>query len=122
MQSDGRLKRPLHVQFVMGVKNAMPVDKQVFDFYVETIARIAPDATWTAAGIGKDQITLIEWGVESGGHVRTGLEDNVRLDRFTLAPSNATLVDLAVRACEKAGRPVATWRQARKILGLPITT
>jgi uncharacterized protein (DUF849 family) len=119
MQADGRLDGPLHVQFVMGVKNAMPVDRAVFDFYVETVKRIAPDATWTAAGIGRDQITLVEWGVAAGGHVRTGLEDNVRLDRNTLAPSNAALVRRAAEVCEKHGRPVATWRQARDILGLP---
>ena len=51
MQADGRLKGPLHIQFVMGVKNAMPVDRDVFDFYVETVRRIAPDATWCGAGI-----------------------------------------------------------------------
>lgn len=120
MQADGRLKGPLHVQFVMGVKNAMPVDKGVFDFYVETLKRLAPDATWTAAGIGRDQITLVEWGAAAGGHVRTGLEDNVRIDRHTLAPSNAALVKLAAEACEKHDRPVATWRQAREMLGLPL--
>jgi len=120
MQADGRLKGPLHVQFVMGVKNAMPVDKGVFDFYVETLKRFAPDATWTAAGIGRDQITLVEWGAAAGGHVRTGLEDNVRIDRHTLAPSNAALVKLAAEVCEKHERPVATWRQAREMLGLPL--
>lgn len=120
MQADGRLKGPLHVQFVMGVKNAMPVDKDVFDFYVETLKRLAPDATWTAAGIGRDQITLVEWGAAAGGHVRTGLEDNVRIDRHTLAPSNAALVKLAAEVCEKHERPVATWRQARELLGLPL--
>ena len=40
MVEDGRLKGPLYVQFVMGVKNAMPVDKQVFDFYVKTVKRL----------------------------------------------------------------------------------
>ncbi len=46
------------------------------------------------------------------------MEDNVRLDRTTLAPSNAALVKRAVAICEKHGRPVATWRQARQMLGL----
>jgi len=36
------------VQFVMGVKNAMPVDREVFEFYVRTLRRLAPHATWTA--------------------------------------------------------------------------
>ncbi|KJZ19044.1 3-keto-5-aminohexanoate cleavage protein [Loktanella sp. S4079] len=118
MAADGRLKSPLYVQFVMGVKNAMPADEQIFDFYIETLKRLAPDAQWCAAGIGAAQIKINEWSIAKGGHTRTGLEDNVRLDRDTLAPSNAALVNRAVEICEKYERPVATWQQARAILGL----
>jgi uncharacterized protein (DUF849 family) len=118
MASDGRLRGPLYVQFVMGVKNAMPADREVFDFYVRTLARLAPDAEWCGAGIGRDQITLNEWCVSAGGHARTGLEDNLRLDRDTLAPSNAALVRRVAELCEKHARPVATPAQAREMLGL----
>ncbi len=120
MQKDGRLKGPLHIQFVMGVKNAMPVDKQVFDFYVETVNRLAPDATWCGAGIGANQIVLNEWSIAAGGHTRAGLEDNVRLDKTTLAPSNAALIARAAELCDKYSRQVASWQQAREILGLPV--
>src|SRR5690242_1250425 len=68
MQRAGKIKGPLHVQFVMGVKNAMPVDREVFEFYVRTLHRLAPDATWTGAGIGRDQTTLVRWSLELGGH------------------------------------------------------
>ena len=118
MQSDGRLIGPLYIQFVMGVKNAMPADKDVFDFYIKTVRRIAPDALWCAAGIGASQITVNEWAIAAGGHTRTGLEDNVRLDRTTLAPSNAALVKRATDLCDKYSRPVATPQQARAMLGL----
>ncbi|MBN2906432.1 MAG: 3-keto-5-aminohexanoate cleavage protein [Rhodobacteraceae bacterium] len=118
MSEDGRLTRPLYVQFVMGVKNAMPADKASFDFYVQTLRRIAPDAEWCGAGIGANQIRLNEWSIAAGGHTRTGLEDNVRLDRDRLAPSNAALVRRAVELCRKYDRPVATWAQARDMLGL----
>jgi uncharacterized protein (DUF849 family) len=119
MADDGRIQGPLHVQFVMGVKNAMPVDRGVFDFYVETVARLAPDATWTGAGIGKDQLTLNRWSLERGGHCRTGLEDNVRLDRGTLAPSNAALVARVVDLCAEYDRRPATVAEARDMLHLP---
>ena len=119
MAGNGRLKAPLYVQFVMGVQNAMPVDREVFDFYIRTLRRLAPDAEWCGAGIGRHQATLNEWCVASGGHARTGLEDNVRLDRDTLAPSNAALVRRVAELCEKHGRPVATPAEARTILGLP---
>ena len=118
MAQDGRLKAPLYVQFVMGVKNAMPVDKDVFDFYIQTLKRLAPDAQWCGAGVGAGQIKINEWSIAAGGHTRTGLEDNIRLDRHTLAPSNAALVARAADLCAKYDRPVATPQQARAILGL----
>jgi uncharacterized protein (DUF849 family) len=120
MQKDGRLKGPLYVQFVMGVRNPMPADERIFDFYIETLNRYAPDAMWCAAGIRASQILVNEWCVRKGGHARTGLEDNVRLDRRTLAPSNAALVRRVVELCERQGRPVASWRQARGKLGLAL--
>ena len=118
MAGDGRLARPLYVQFVMGVKNAMPADRRAFDFFVETLERLAPNAEWCAAGIGRHQIEVNEWCIAAGGHCRTGLEDNVRLDRATLAPSNAALVDRTAALCARYGRPVATVAQARELLGL----
>ncbi|NPD19516.1 BKACE family enzyme [Alterinioella nitratireducens] len=118
MHKDGRLPKPLYVQFVMGVKNAMPVDRDVFDYYVRTMERLAPEAEWCAAGIGRHQLEVNEWAIAAGGHTRTGLEDNIRLDRDTLAPSNAALVERTVNACKKYGRPVASWQEAREILGL----
>ncbi|WP_253448499.1 3-keto-5-aminohexanoate cleavage protein [Halomonas sp. Y3] len=118
LSKQGKLKAPLYVQFVMGVKNAMPADKPTFDFYIETLKRLAPDAQWCGAGVGSNQLKLNEWSIAAGGHTRTGLEDNVRLDRDTLAPSNAALVERAVALCEKYERPVASWQQAREILGL----
>jgi len=60
MAKEGRLASPLSVQFVMGVKNAMPVDRPVFDFYIETPKRLAPDAEWCGAGIGPNQLVLNE--------------------------------------------------------------
>lgn len=122
MADDGRLKGPIYVQFVMGVKNAMPADEPIFDFYIETLNRLAPNAQWCAAGIGPAQLTVNEWAIAKGGHTRTGLEDNVRIDRETLAPSNAALVTRAADLCAKYDRPVATWQQARDILGLQMST
>lgn len=119
MWDRGQIRDRPYVQFVMGVKNAMPADREVFDFYIRTVHRLfGPDAAWCAAGIGPNQIVLNEWAVSSGGHARTGLEDNVRLDKTRLAPSNAALVRQVVSLCEKYGRPVASFAQARDILGL----
>lgn len=118
MQADGRLKGPAYVQFVMGVKNAMPADRNVFDYYIKTVERLLPSSEWCAAGIGRHQIEVNEWCVAAGGHARTGLEDNIRMNRETLAPSNAALVERVARICDSHERPVATPAQARQILGL----
>ncbi len=122
MNRDGRIPGRLYVQFVLGVKNAMPVDRDVFDYYIKTINRLAPEADWCAAGIGAGQVLVNEWCIAAGGHTRTGLEDNVKLDRTTLAPSNAALVKRAVELCDRYERPVATTDQARDILDLRPTT
>ncbi|QHQ36522.1 3-keto-5-aminohexanoate cleavage protein [Algicella marina] len=118
MHAEGKIRDIPYIQFVMGVKNAMPADKEVFDFYVHTTNRLLPGAPWCAAGIGANQIKVNEWSIAAGGHARTGLEDNVRLDRDNLAPSNAALVARAADLCAKYERPVATVAQARQILGL----
>lgn len=119
MAGDGRLKGPLHVQFVMGVKNSLPADRATFEFMVQTTKRLMPDSTWCAAGIGRDQATLNHWCAELGGHCRTGLEDNIRIDKDNLAPSNAALVRKTVEICAKYDRRPATVAEARSILSLP---
>jgi len=118
MAGDGRLSGPLYVQFVMGVRNAMPADRPSFDFFVATLTRLAPDARWCGAGIGRHQLEINDWSIAAGGHCRTGLEDNVRLDRDRLAPSNAALVERTVALCARHGRAVATPAEARAMLGL----
>ena len=118
MHSKGLLFGDLYIQFVMGVKNAMPADKDVFDFYVQLMKDRAPKSEWCGAGIGANQILVNEWSIKAGGHTRVGMEDNVRLDKNTLAPSNAALVKRAADLCEKYNRPVATSKEARSLLGL----
>lgn len=119
MWKAGQIAALPYVQFVMGVKNAMPADRDVFDYYIQTVKRLfGPDAPWCAAGIGPAQAVLNAWSVAAGGHARTGLEDNVRLDRDTLAPSNAALVQHVADLCAQHNRPVATPAIARAILGL----
>ena len=114
----GLLERPLHVQFVLGVKNALPAHRDILEFELEKLQELQPDATWVAAGIGKAQLEVNRWALELGGHLRTGLEDNIRLDAGTLAPSNAALVQRAADLCAEYNRHPASPVEARQILGL----
>jgi 3-keto-5-aminohexanoate cleavage enzyme len=116
--NQGLLKSPVHVQFVLGVKNALPAKLEILEFEVEQLKKNLPDATWTAAGIGRHQLEVNHWTLQLGGHCRTGLEDNVRWDKDTLAKSNAQLVSRVASLCAEYGRPVATAKEARKLLSL----
>ncbi|HEY8519378.1 MAG TPA: 3-keto-5-aminohexanoate cleavage protein [Gammaproteobacteria bacterium] len=116
---EGLLETPVHVQFVLGVPNALPADREVLEFEIAQLQRVLPGATWTAAGIGRHQLTVNEWSLELGGHCRTGLEDNVRFDKSRLAASNAELVARVAQLAERYGRKVATPAEARRILSLP---
>lgn len=116
--ADGLLKAPVHVQFVLGIPGALPADRAVLDFELEQLERMLPGATWTAAGIGRHQLTVNEWSLELGGHCRTGLEDNLKFDKERFAASNAELVQRVAQLAGKFGRSVATPAEARRILGL----
>src|SRR4029078_1079376 len=59
--SAGLLKAPVHVQFVLGVPNALPADREVLEFEVAQLERMLPGATWTAAGVGRFQLIVNEW-------------------------------------------------------------
>ena len=110
-----------HVQFVLGVKNAMPADPHLLDLLLGELRRILPCATWTAAGIGRHQAEVMDWALARGSDaVRTGLEDNIRVSKARLASSNAEIVCLAADAIGRANRRVATIAEARTKLGLPM--
>jgi uncharacterized protein (DUF849 family) len=115
----GLLKPKPHVQFVLGIPNALPVRREVFDFLRSELQAVLPGATWVAAGIARHQFEVNKWCLEAGGHCRTGLEDNTRIDKSQLAASNAALVKRIVDVCGEYDRVVATPAQAREILGLP---
>jgi uncharacterized protein (DUF849 family) len=112
------IKAPAHVQFVMGIPNAMPVRRSILEFLISELKDVMPEATWTAAGIGRHQLTLNNWALELGGHVRTGLEDNIRFDKSRVAKDNAELVARVANLCQEHRRLIASPIQARKILGL----
>jgi 3-oxoadipate:acetyl-CoA acetyltransferase len=120
---DGLMNARPHVQFVMGVKNALPAEEPLLDLLLAETKRVLPKATWTAAGIGRHQAEVMGWALARGADaVRTGLEDNIRVTKDRLAKSNAELVGVAVEAIAKAGRRPATATEARALLGLRAQT
>ncbi|WP_374651928.1 3-keto-5-aminohexanoate cleavage protein [Dongia sp.] len=114
----GLLKSPPHVQFVLGIPGALPAREKIVDFMLEELTELMPDATWTAAAIGRLQLDANHWALKRGGHVRTGLEDNIYFEKGRLAASNAELVKRVADLCGKYDRHPATIAEARALLGL----
>ena len=119
LSEKGKVPRPLHVQFVMGIPGAIPARRKLLEFLVDELKSLAPDATWCAMGIGRNQFEVNKWSLEMGGHARTGFEDNVKLGKDTLAPSNAALVRLIADVAADYDRHPAPPEEARRLLGLP---
>jgi uncharacterized protein (DUF849 family) len=115
----GLITAPVHCQFVLGLRNALPPRRRVLEFLVSELHEVLPGATWTAAGIGRHQAEVASWALALGGHVRTGMEDNIKLDGRTLAPSNAALVEQVAGLCAQHDARPATPAEARALLSLP---
>jgi 3-keto-5-aminohexanoate cleavage enzyme len=114
----GLLKAPVHVQFVLGIPNALPARRSLLEFLISEFEDVLPGGTWTAAGIARHQFEVNQWCLELGGHCRTGLEDNVKIEKDRLAASNAELVKKVANAAAGFGRHVASAAEARALLGL----
>ncbi|MQA11657.1 MAG: 3-keto-5-aminohexanoate cleavage protein [Pseudonocardiaceae bacterium] len=114
-----QLRAPLHVQLVMGVKNALPPRPSLVDFFARELAELAPGATWSCMGTGRFQLEANRWALERGGHIRTGLEDNIYYEKGRLATSNAELVERGAKLCTEYDRHPATPEETRRLLHLP---
>jgi len=119
LADQGLLREPMQVQFVLGIPNALPARRQVLDFMIAELHDLCPGAVWFATGVSRHLDTVMEWTLFLGGHIRTGLEDTLRVDRHRMAASNAELVGRAAARCMEYGARAATPAEARALLGLP---
>ena len=109
--------KPLHFQFVFGVLGGVPFTLMNLAHFLTLL----PDgATWSVCGITRYQTRAAMVAVTQGGHIRVGLEDNVRNHRRELAKGSYEQVEWAAKVIELAGKDVAIPDEARKILGLPL--
>lgn len=115
MQEEGKLKPPLHFQFVLGTPWGAPATLKSFLHLYEYLPT---NATWSNIGIGRNQLPMVMLALIMGGHIRVGMEDNLYLRKGILAKTNAELVERVVRLCREYGRDIATPTEARQILNL----
>ncbi len=117
LHKKGYILSPMHFDFVMGVNGGIGGSLRDFVFLRGSIP---PDATYTAAGLGRYEAQLAAAAIIDGGHVRVGFEDNVYLSTGVLAKSNGELVAKVVRLARELGRDIANPAEARQILGLSV--
>jgi uncharacterized protein (DUF849 family) len=113
--ADGVIAAPALFQIVMGVRYGFSPTPQTLAY---AVSLLPPGSDWAAFGIGRMSFPMVAQSHLLGGHVRVGLEDNVYLSKGELAPSNAALVEKAVRIVTDLGGSIATVREAREILAL----
>ncbi len=115
--ADGTLEGPGMWTFVTGVKYGFSSSPETL-LYARSL--LPAGAIWSAFGIGRFEFPIVAQAWLAGGHVRVGMEDNIYLEKGVLAQSNAELVLKAKRIIEDLGGALATPREARAMLNLPI--
>ncbi|HPL62720.1 MAG: 3-keto-5-aminohexanoate cleavage protein [Syntrophales bacterium] len=114
----GYLKKPVYIQFVMGVLGGITPSSENLLFMVDYAKKLIGDFEFSVCVAGRAQFPICTQSLLIGGNVRVGLEDNLYLDRGRMAKSNAEQVEKIVRIANELGIDAATPDEARKILGL----
>jgi 3-keto-5-aminohexanoate cleavage enzyme len=119
LRGEGLLDDPLRIQFVVGIPGTgVPATPAMIE---HLRALLPPGAMWSICAPGRAQLPVNLHCLAWGGHVRTGIEDNLHLRRGELA-TNGALVERIVRLAAEVGREVATPAQARDLLALPVVS
>jgi len=100
-------------QFAMGIKYGWGASSNALNY---ALRELASGSTWSAFGIGKEEMPMVAQTMLLGGHVRVGMEDNIYLSKNILAKTNRELVIKAKRIIEDLGGSIASTQEAREII------
>ncbi len=114
----GLVKKPVYMQFVMGILGGIPATVENLAYLVKTAREQIGDFVWSCAAAGKAQFPLVTAALCMGGNARVGLEDNVYLKPGVLAKSSAEQVIQLKEIAERLGLGIATADEAREMLAL----
>jgi len=115
---NGTVRKPVYLQFVMGILGGIPATIQNLVFMLDTARRQVEDFQFSVCAAGRSQIPLCNGSLLMGGHARVGLEDSLYIEKGVLAKSSAEQVSKIIRIALELGIEPATPDEARKILGL----
>jgi len=114
----GYVKKPVYIQFVMGVLGGITPSSENLLFLVDYAKKLIGDFEFSVCVAGRAQFPICTQSLLIGGNVRVGLEDNLYLEKGRMAKSNAEQVAKIVRMAGELGIDPATPDEARSILGL----
>ena len=114
----GYIKKPVYIQFVMGVLGGITPSSENLLFLVDYARKLIGDFEFSVCVAGRAQFPICTQSLLIGGNARVGLEDNLYLDKGLMAKSNGEQVAKIVRIARELGIEPATPDEARKILGL----
>ncbi len=109
---EGLFEEPMHFQFVFGVAGGIPFEIGHLKTLIELLP---PKASWSVCGVGPNQFPAGLCSAALGGHIRVGLEDNIKNIDGSLSKGSYEQVEWAVEVCKVAGREVASAEEARAI-------
>ncbi len=115
---EGYLKKPLYLQFVLGILGGIPASIENLVFLTSTARQVLGEFELSVCAAGRHQFSMGVVNMLQGGHMRVGLEDNLYLNKGVLAKSSAEQVEKAIRIARELGLEPATPDEARQILGL----
>ncbi len=114
----GYVRKPVYIQFVMGVLGGITPSPENLLFLVDYARRLIGDFEFSVCVAGRAQFPICTQSLLIGGNVRVGLEDNLYLEKGRMAKSNAEQVAKIARIAKELGISPATPDEAREILGL----
>ena len=116
VRKQGLFEEPMHFQMVFGLAGGVPYDP----FNLARMKELLPqNASWSVCGVGPYQFAAGMTAAVNGGHIRVGLEDNIRMPNGVLAKGSFEQVRWANEVARLAGREVATPDSARQIFHIP---
>ncbi|MFH1135571.1 MAG: 3-keto-5-aminohexanoate cleavage protein [Pseudomonadota bacterium] len=114
----GRIKKPVYLQFVLGILGGIPAAVENLVFLVQTARQQISDFEWSVCAAGRAQFAMTTHALLMGGHARVGLEDNLYLSKGVLAKNSGEQTAKLKRIAAELGVETATPAEARRILGL----
>ncbi len=118
MLQRGYLKKPVYLQFVLGILGSISASPSNLLFLYQSARETIGDFVWSVCAAGRHQLPMCTMSLVMGGNVRVGMEDSLYVAKGVLAKSNAEQVEKIVRIARELGLEPATPDEARSILGL----